>query len=507
MKKILKFLTGRAFVTGLLLAFQLFLLIAGILFLSQSFVYLNAVFILFSIVITLYIIDKKDNPMYKLAWIVPILLFPALGGILYFIFGKRNIAPKARRQMQKIAERLNRTAKADNSLLLKLARENEAAAKQAVYIQGCTGFPVCQNTYTRFLTPGEEKFAALIDELKKAERFIFLEYFIIEEGKMWNTVLDILTAKAREGVEVRVLYDDMGTINLLPAGYPKKLHELGIQTQVFNPFKPSLDIFMNYRDHRKIAVIDGDMGITGGINLADEYINAYPKHGYWKDSSLLLKGNGVWSLTLMFLAMWEYCTGKPEDCQKYRPRKQTEAQGYVQPFCDSPVDDIPVGENAYLNMLNHAKRYVYIATPYLILDNEMATALCLAAQSGVDVRIITPHIGDKWYVHETTRANYSQLLERGVQIYEYLPGFVHAKTMVVDDEFAIVGTTNFDFRSFYLHFECGVWMYRTDSVGEVLRDYQEMLEQSEAVTLAGCRSVPVYKRALRAILKLFSPLM
>lgn len=507
MKKLFKLVTSRAVVTGLLIFLQVSVLVLGIVFLSSYFFYVNILFSFISFLIVFYIVWKKDNPAYKLAWIIPILLFPAVGGILYFIFAKRNIAPASRKRMDQIRENNDVILQQSASIMERLKASSTSAFRQASYIRTVSGSPVCQNTYTRFLTPGEEKFAFLLEELKKAKRFIFLEYFIIEEGTMWNTVLDILIEKVRDGVEVRLLYDDMGTINLLPPKYDQKIRQYGIQTEVFNPFRPSLDVFMNYRDHRKIAVIDGNVGFTGGINLADEYINAYPKHGHWKDSSLLLKGDGVWNLTVMFLNMWEYCTGVKQEYQRYRPTESYGGLGYVQPFCDNPADDRLVGEMAYINMINQAKRCIYIATPYLILDNEMVTALTLAAESGVDVRIVTPHIADKWYVHEVTRSNYPQLLENGVKIYEYTPGFIHAKTMVVDDEFAFVGTTNFDFRSFYLHYECGIWMYQANAIPEVLEDYRHILEVSERVTLEDCQNIPLWRKIGRAALNLLAPLM
>ena len=508
MKKLFKFLTGRLFIVATMIVVQLAIILVTILFLSQYTLYMNTVLILISIIITLYIVVKKDNPMYKLAWIIPILLFPVVGGVLYFIFGKRNISPKAKKRLINIYQKANANSQQDESVLQRLEEDNPFALKQSRYIKDISLSPVCQNTDTRFLTPGEAKFAALTEELKKAKHFIFLEYFIIQEGKMWNTVLDILEEKVKEGVDVRLLYDDAGTINLLPPKYPKMLREKGIKVAVFNSLKPSLDVFMNYRDHRKIAVIDGNVGFTGGINLADEYINEYEKHGYWKDSSILLKGKAVWNLTIMFLSMWEYSTGKTdEDYDRYKPTLHTPSMGYVQPFSDSPLDGQLVGEFAYMNMINNAKKYVYISTPYLILDNEMTSVLTLAAQSGIDVRITTPHVADKWYVHMVTRANYAQLIEAGVKIYEYTPGFIHAKTMVVDDEFAIVGTTNFDFRSFYLHFECGVWMYQTEAVMQVYDDYQKIMEQSQTISLEECTKIPFPKRILRAVLRLFAPLM
>ena len=328
---------------------------------------------------------------------------------------------------------------------------------------------------------------------------------------MWDTILEILKEKVKQGVEVRVIYDDMGCIMTLPYRYDRKLEALGIQCCVFNPFIPVLTSRLNNRDHRKICVIDGHTGFTGGINLADEYINAYEKHGHWKDTAVLLRGEAVWNLTVMFLSMWDYIHGINEDFAPYKPSvhltEQVESDGYVQPYSDNPLDGESVGETVYLNLINRAKRYVYINTPYLILDNEMATALRMAAKSGVDVRIVTPHIPDKWYVHAVTRAYYQMLLESGVRIYEYTPGFVHAKTFVVDDEYATVGTVNLDYRSLYLHFECGVLLYRSSSVAAVKEDYLKTLEVCQDVTLEECRRVPLIRQLGRAVLRVFAPLM
>lgn len=335
-----------------------------------------------------------------------------------------------------------------------------------------------------------------------------MEYFIIQEGKMWNTILDILKEKAAQGVDIRVIYDDMGCIMTLPNGYNKKLESYGIKCSVFNPFVPILSSKFNTRDHRKICVIDGNVGFTGGINLADEYINAYEKHGHWKDTSVMLKGEGVFALTAMFLSMWDYLHGEKEDYSKYYPTEwDTSAPGYVQPFTDNPLDDEAVGETVYLNLINKAKHYVYITTPYLILDSEMITALSIAAKSGVDVRIITPHIADKWYVHAVSRAHYEILTEAGVKIYEYTPGFIHAKTFVVDDDYAVVGTINLDYRSLYLHFECAAWMYQTDSVAAVKEDFFKTQQLSQEITLEECRKVSFARKLGRSVLRVFAPLM
>ncbi len=507
MKKVWKFFTSRVFITGLLIAVQAAILVLSIAFLSNYFFYLYLGFSLLSIVIVIYIVVKRDNPMYKLAWVIPILLFPVFGGLLYLMFGKRNISPKMRKQIAALIDDTKQHQKPNLDIDEELRVLSPQAAKQSRYLEQIAIAPIWKNTQVKFLTPGEMKFQYLVEELRKAEHFIFLEYFIIEPGRMWDTVLDILVEKVKQGVDVRLLYDDLGTINLVPRNYDKTLRQLGLKVCVFNPFRPSLDAFMNYRDHRKIVVIDGNVGFTGGINLADEYINEYPKHGHWKDSSIILKGDAVWNLTVLFLQLWGFVSKETPDYDLYRPTCSYPSDGFVQPFGDSPIDLDLVGEMAYMNMINNASRYVYISTPYLILDNEMMTALCLAAQNGIDVRIVTPHVADKWFVHEVTRSNYQTLIEAGVKIYEYTPGFIHAKTIVVDDELSIVGTTNYDFRSFYLHFECGVFTFRSSVAQQVRDDYFEILKVSQQVTLEECKKVSLLRRLVRAVLRLFAPLM
>ena len=324
---------------------------------------------------------------------------------------------------------------------------------------------------------------------------------------MWDPIFDILRKKAAEGVEVRFLYDDVGTLQTLPNNYRTVLEKAGIKTAIFNPFRPHLNIAMNYRDHRKITVIDGNVGFCGGINLADEYINAYEKHGHWKDTAVLLRGSGVWNLTLMFLMMWQFTTTVETDFDRYRPTQAVPNEGYVQPFGDSPLDNLNVSENAYMQIINRATRYVYITTPYLILDNEMITALSTAAQSGIDVRIITPHIADKWYVHIVTRSYYSQLIRAGVKIYEYTPGFIHAKMFTSDDKVAIVGTTNMDYRSFYLHFECGVSFYNSPVAKDVRDDFLNTLQVCQPISLEEMEQLPLSRRILAKLLRLMAPLM
>ena len=509
MKKILRFITQRVVITALLIVLQALLLFGFIWKLDNYFVYFYASSVLLSLLITLGIINSKSNPAYKIAWLIPILLFPVFGGLIYLLFGSDRTGRYLRKKLQGIGTEMD-------NVIGEAHRRSGAeqlppdAANQSRYISHCAYCPPYQNTTTEYLPLGEVKFERMVEELKKAKHYIFLEYFIIQEGKMWNTILDILRQKAAEGVDVRVIYDDMGCIMILPTGYDRTLEQMGIKCRIFNPFVPILSSRFNTRDHRKICVIDGNVGFTGGINLADEYINAYEKHGHWKDTSILLKGEAVFNLTVMFLSMWDYLDGTAgkTDYSRYYPTVWDEnAKGYVQPFADNPLDDEAVGETVYLNLINKAKRYVYITTPYLILSSEMFTALTSAAKCGVDVRIITPHVPDKWYVHAVSRSHYQPLIEAGVKIYEYTPGFIHAKTFVVDDDYAVVGTINLDYRSLYLHFECAVWMYQTPSVAQVRDDFFKTQQISQEITLEECRSLSFPRRLGRSVLRVFAPLM
>ena len=506
MKKILRFLTQRVVLTALLILIQALLLFGIIWKLNNYFIYFYAFSVLLSLLLTLRIINNKSNPAFKIAWLIPILLFPVLGGLVYLVFGSDRTGKYIRNKMGRIEKEMqDGISKAnERSGIEKMPPD---VVNQSHYISNSAHCPPYKNTTVEYLPMGEVKFERMVQELKKAKRYIFMEYFIIQEGTMWNTILDVLEEKAKEGVDVRVIYDDMGCILTLPTGYEKTLREKGIQCQIFNPFIPILSSHFNTRDHRKICVIDGNVGFTGGINLADEYINEKEKHGHWKDTAVLLRGQGVQGLTEMFLELWQFtCQEKLHLCD-FLPNESFLAPGFVQPYGDSPLDSCNLAENVYMQILNHARDYVYITTPYLILDNEMLSALCLAAQSGVDVRIITPHVPDKWYVHMVTRSYYQQLLSAGVRIFEYTPGFIHAKMFVSDNTTAVVGTTNVDFRSFYLHFECGVAFYLSPMVAQVRDDILKTQNICEEITLQKVRSVRAPVRVLRSLLRAFAPLM
>ncbi|MGL6186953.1 MAG: cardiolipin synthase [Clostridium chrysemydis] len=511
MRKILEFLFSRMVIVGILLLFQLTILTFAIWKLTEAFVYLYVFFFIISILVVIYILSRRDNPSYKLAWTIPVLLFPLFGGFFYLIFGGKKMNKKYKEKVKKVYDESKRVVSQDADIIDEIEKINKNVANQARYTSNFAMSPIYKNTQTEFLSPGEDFFERLVEELKKAKKYIFMEYFIVHEGKMWNTILHILEEKVKEGVDVRFIYDDMGCLTTLPYKYNETLIKKGIKCQVFNPFVPFLSLILNNRDHRKITVIDGHTAFTGGINLADEYINEIVRFGHWKDSSIMIKGDAVWNLTVMFLQAWSFNSKEDIDYNYYKniydERENVTSDGYVQPYADSPLDDEIVGENVYLNIINKASDYVYIETPYLIIDNELVTALTLASKNGVDVRIVTPHIEDKWYAHIVTRAYYAQLIEAGVKVYEYTPGFIHSKVVVADDEIATVGTINFDYRSLYLHFECGVWLYKTESINSIKKDFLDILDKSEQVSLYDCKHVCWYNRVLTAILRVFAPLM
>ncbi len=511
LNNLLSFIFGRIFITASLLIVQIVVLILTIWKLGNYFVYVYAFFAVLSLAVVLYIINKNENPAYKLAWVVPIMLFPIFGGLLYIIFGGNKVPKPFKARLKQITDSSILFLKSNNQVTEELNSINPSIATQSKYISDFVHYPVYKNTTTEYLSPGERKFEKLKEELEKAEHFIFMEYFIVQEGIMWNSILDILVKKVKQGVEVRFLYDDVGCLFTLPHKYYEKLETLGIKCQAFNEFRPFLTSLQNNRDHRKITVIDGYVGFTGGINLADEYINAYEKYGHWKDASVMLKGEAVWNLTVMFLQVWNSIREEDKDYSKYKPhihhKENFKTDGFVQPYCDSPLDGENVGENVYLNLITKAKKYIYINTPYLIVDNEIVTALSIASKSGVDIRIVTPHIPDKWYVHLVTRSYYSQLVNVGIKIYEYTPGFIHSKTFVCDDEVATIGTINLDFRSLYLHFECGTWIYKSKAVEQLKEDYLETLKLCTPITKSYCDNFKWYTKIMQSILRLFAPLM
>jgi len=503
-------LLRRRFFVAFLLVLQLAFLIYTLVSSSMTSTIVSKIFSLISLLACLYIISRKDKGAYKLTWVFMILLFPVFGGLFYLMFNFQSTSRNFSKNISGIQKKTKPFLFRTDTDYEEATRKLPEYVPQISYLQNYAGFPIYSNNETTYLSPGEEKFVQLLEELKKAETYIFMEYFIVQEGKMWNSILEILKEKASKGVKVRLIYDDFGCFFLLPKDYKKELEKYGIDCSIFNPFKPFLTVKQNNRDHRKIAIIDGKVAFTGGINLADEYINAIEKHGHWKDASIMIKGNAAWSFTVMFLEMWALTTGICEDLEQYYPWKDSfspsRAAGFVQPYADSPMDRENVGEHVYLQIITNAKKYVYINTPYLIIDDSMISALCLAAKRGVDVRIVTPHKWDKWAVHMTTRSYYRELINAGVKIYEYSNGFIHSKTVVSDDAVATVGTANFDFRSLYLHFECGALLYETDSIMDIKEDFLKTLDSCQPITASDCKC-NIFMRAFQDLMRLIAPLM
>ena len=514
MYKVLKRLFGRAFLIILSVLFQIGWFSLFMTILGYRYPVFAGLVRAVSVGVVLWLVNRRTNPSYKLAWIILILSLPMVGFSVYLLFGRSRLGIKIRGSFEQADQLSRNLMQEDEAARAKLAARDEQINRQSVYLRDFAHFPVYRNTSTEYFSEGEALFHKMTEELEKARHFIFMEYFIIDNGEMWSTILQILEKKAAQGLDVRIIYDDVGCVNTLPAKFYKELRQRGIKCEVFNPFKPVVSVVLNNRDHRKIMVIDGNTGFTGGINLADEYINRKQRFGHWKDTGIMLKGEAVWNFTVMFLQMWCVITGSMDelkDADKYRipslnPETGT-SDGYVQPFSDTPLDQETVGENVYLNIIGRAKKYVYIFTPYLIIDNEMMTALCLAAKSGVDVRIVTPGIPDKRMVFTLTRSYYEQLLDAGVGIYEYVPGFLHAKCCICDDEVAVVGTINLDYRSLYLHFECGVWMYDSRAVLQVKEDAASIIHISRKVTQEECRARRLPVRLIQSLLRLMAPML
>ena len=514
MKKILKILFGRLGTTIIIMILQILVLVLPILVLSDKYVYVNIFFKILSIVMVIAIVNSKSNPMYKLIYTMVILIFPVFGGLFYLLITRQS-STKA------LSKRINYLTKSTFDFLqqdqdiLKEIKDNMSIYKNVVYLNNYGKYPVYKNTDVTYFPVGEAKWDAMIKELKKAEKYIFMEYFIIKKGKFWSSILEILKEKAQQGVDVRLMFDGMGCINHIDNEDIKEYESYGIKCKIFNKFVPVLSTLHNNRDHRKILVIDGHTAFNGGINLADEYVNVTsPLGGHWKDCAVMLKGDAAYSFALMFLSLWQIKKRHEEkDIENYslykpdKPYIAKDKNSFVMPYGDSPLDGELVGEYVYLNIIQNAKKYVHIYTPYLILDNEMITALKQAAKSGIDVKIVMPHKPDHWYAYALGKAQFEELVEAGINIFEYSPGFIHSKVFVCDDEVAVVGTINLDFRSLYLHLECATWLYNSNVIADIEQDYENTISICEKITLDKCRKIGPLKRLFYSILKLFAPLM
>ncbi|MDE6660333.1 MAG: cardiolipin synthase [Anaeroplasmataceae bacterium] len=456
--------------------------------------------------VAIAIINRKDNPDYKLPWLFFVMLIPIVGFMLYFMFYSRKLTKKQSKRIKNLIKQ--KIEKDDTSILSSVSQNNEIIASQAVLLNKLSDSHIYANTDIQYYSLGEELFAAMVEDLRKAEKFIFMEYFIIEDGLFWNTILEILKEKVKAGVEVRVVYDDIGCMMTLPGSYHKQLKKLGIKAIPFSRLRGQANNEFNNRSHRKITVIDGKVGFTGGVNIADEYINRIKRFGHWKDVGLRLEGEAVNELTRLFLIDYGLNDKKSNDnFIDYYNFESYEQEGYCIPFGDGPkpIFEKQVAKTAILNMLNQAKRYAYITTPYLIIDSELLQALENASMRGIDVRIITPHIPDKKLVFLMTRSHYSSLINAGVKIYEYENGFVHAKTYLSDDETAIVGTINMDYRSLVHHFENGVWIYKHKVIEDIKNDF--LCTQEKSIKFErNMLKENLFQRFVRAMVKVFSPL-
>ena len=471
--------------------------------------HITGITIILSVAVVLYLLNTKIDPTAKITWLLVIVVLPIFGSLLFLFtlseIGHRALARMYDDNVKKTKGYLND----DKNAFDKLEIEDKKVASLARYINKSGCYPVYLNEGVKYFPLGEDKFKEVLVQLEKAKEFIFMEYFIIDEGEMWGRVLEILARKVKEGVEVRVMYDGTCEFTTLPHNYPKKLQALGIKCKAFAPITPFISTHYNYRDHRKILVIDGRIAFTGGINMADEYINKIEKYGHWKDTAVMVEGEAAKSFTLMFLQMWAI----DEKKQEYRKYLRTNTitpeykNGFIIPYADCPLDNDKVGERVYMDILNRAERYVHIMSPYLILDNEIETAIKYAAERGVEVTLILPGIPDKKIPYALAKTHYKSLLESGVHIYEYKPGFVHAKVFISDDIEAVVGTINLDYRSFYHHFECAAYMYKAEVIADVEKDFEQTLQKCRRVNSNTIKKEKITTKIVGYLVKIFAPLL
>ncbi len=509
-KGILRFIFSRIVIFALLLFLQVGIIYYYLGKLQKYIPYYSVIMITFTIIMVLYLFNCSMDSSAKLTWMVIISIVPITGAI-FFAYTRVEIGHRALKKMVSGAISDSKGIMTTEKRILKKLEDDRSGIKEiSNYLNNTGCFPIFDNSQVEYYPSGEDCFPVLLERLKNAKEYIFMEFFIVEEGIMWGRILKILADKVKEGVEVRVMYDGMCEMQLLPYNYSERLKQLGIQAKSFAPIHPLISTYFNYRDHRKVVVIDGEYALNGGINLADEYINKKYRFGYWKDTAIMVTGNAVKAYTLMFLQMWS-SGDHDREFEKYlrtpKSGREIKAPGFVLPYSDIPLDDDKVGENVYMDVLNRASRYVHIMTPYLILDDEMKNAIKYAAMRGVDVKLILPGIPDKKAAYALAKSHYSELINAGVKIYEFTTGFVHAKVFVSDDEKAIVGTINLDYRSLYHHFECATYMYKTDCISEIENDYQLMLRKCRIVTKDSIKKEKIIYKMVGGVVKTFAPLM
>ena len=508
LRRVLNLVFSRIVVTGVLLLLQAFWLFALFYWLADYAKWFGGVGVAMSIIMCLALIRQDSTvPEFKISWMILFAVMPVQGGILYLLWGNKRPALGLRHRLERAEDAMAPARKDDPDAAAALQRQDPRAALTARYLHDYGPMPVCGGTAAKYYPDGQSMFADMLPALQGAQHSIYVESFIIGMGEMWGQIHEILCRKAAAGLDVRVIYDDAGCLSLLPHNYAEMMRADGIRAFSNNRCVPELNLVMNNRDHRKITVSVGQIAFTGGVNLADEYINKIVRFGYWKDSGVRLDGPGAASLANIFLTFWK-AKYPDEDLDAgcdLPAAVPVETDCLVQPFADTPVDREAVAKNVYLELINQAQKRLYICTPYLILDNDLLSCLRLAAKRGVDVRIYTPGVPDKPTIYQLTRSYFPHLLRAGVKIYSYTPGFLHAKTWLVDDRIAAVGTVNLDYRSLYLHFENSVLIYGGAVLDDVRRDLAEIEKESAAVPLADCRT-GFFGTLYSAVLRLVAPL-
>lgn len=495
----------------LILQIWFFMLISS--FLREYFALYSVMMPVVLILIYLNILKSNQNSGYKIIWISLIAVFPIIAIMIYGSQYSDIISLKLHKKVD-LAQTLAklRTPKEDSKNNLdKIKEMDKDAYLISNYLTKYGIYPLESNTQVQYFSDGQSKYEMLKEKMRNAKKYIYLEYFIVLKGDLFYEILEILKLKVSEGVDVRLMYDEVGVMGANGEEFNDEIQALGIKLKVFNPIGKFLSVSLNNRNHRKIAVIDGEYGFMGGINMADEYVNIDSPLGYWKDTAVMLTGNGVHSLNTMFLSMWDALEDTPNSFSDYDFRRSEEEfkteLGFVQPYFDNSFDTEPLSENIYFSIISKAKDYVKIATPYLIPTDELIRALKLSAQSGVDVSIVVPYIQDKKYVRFVNHSYYYELIKNGVKVYEFLPGFVHAKMIVSDDKFATVGSVNFDYRSFYLNLECGCFIYNNPVIKDINSDFNDMIASSKLITLEDLGAQNVFKKFLQGLLRTFAPLM
>lgn len=511
-RRFIRFVTSRFFILSILLLAQMIIIAIFPLFIPIEYgISVFCITWIMNIICCIIVSYSPASEAYKIGWLSVIIIFQTSGFIIYLMFANKRTTKRQIKKIMPYSINLIRYS-SNTNVLQELNLIDYDAYTQCHYIKSKGHSNVYKNSEVTYFKIGQDAWPVMLEELSKAKKFIFLEYFIIQKGEFWNSILEILKKKAAEGVDIRIIYDDFGCMTKLKYNYNKELESYGFKVFVFNKYLPFVNIKMNNRDHRKILIIDGNVGFSGGINLADEYVNKEERFGIWKDNAFRIKGEAVYGLTQLFLSNWCMLSNKDENFLTFSyesnalPEGSFNPSGYVQPFGDIPYDFESIGKNVYLNLIYKANKYIYIATPYLIIEETMRAALAQAAQSGVDVRIVVPAIPDKKIVYEVTKSNFKYLLLHGVKIFTYTPGFIHDKTIVVDDKFATVGTINLNLRSMYLHFENSTFLYGNKAVIDIKDDFKQMFKDSKEYTLLDYMHVNWFRKFTWAILKLFSPL-